>query len=159
MASRSIKNRPSIKKKRPFVGLLAFLSIIAAICLAGCIGVVVLGDSWIGDLKTYEVSEVSELNTSAPTTVLASDEKTQLARFQVENREPVELSGISKYVMQGTVATEDERFYDHGGFDLVGHCPCRVRHAYGVWSRRRFNHYAAVRAQHGARRRDERYLA
>ena len=52
MASRSIKNRPSIKKKRPFVGLLAFLSIIAAICLAGCIGVVVLGDSWIGDLKT-----------------------------------------------------------------------------------------------------------
>ena len=120
MASRSIKNRPSIKKKRPFVGLLAFLSIIAAICLAGCIGVVVLGDSWIGDLKTYDVSEVSELNTSAPTTVLASDEQTQLARFQVENREPVELSGISKYVMQGTVATEDERFYDHGGFDLVG---------------------------------------
>ena len=52
--------------------------------------------------------------------MLASDEKTQLARFQVENREPVELSGISKYVMQGTVATEDERFYDHGGFDLVG---------------------------------------
>ena len=99
MASRSIKNRPSIRKKRPFVGLLAFLSIIAAICLAGCIGVVVLGDSWIGDLKTYDVSEVSELNTSAPTTVLASDEKTQLARFQVENREPVELSGISKYVM------------------------------------------------------------
>lgn len=120
MASRSIKNRPSIKKKHPFVGLLAFLSIIAAICLAGCIGVVVLGDSWIGDLKTYDVSEVSELNTSAPTTVLASDEQTQLARFQVENREPVELSGISKYVMQGTVATEDERFYDHGGFDLVG---------------------------------------
>ena len=120
MASRSIKNRPSIKKKRPFVGLLAFLSIIAAICLAGCIGVVVLGDSWIGDLKTYDVSEVSELNSSAPTTVLASDETTQLARFQVENREPVELSGISKYVMQGTVATEDERFYDHGGFDLVG---------------------------------------
>ena len=120
MASRSIKNRPSIKKKHPFVGLLAFLSIIAAICVAGCIGIVVLGNSWIGDLKTYDVSEVSELNSSAPTTVLASDETTQLARFQVENREPVELSGISKYVMQGTVATEDERFYDHGGFDLVG---------------------------------------
>lgn len=120
MASRSIKNRPSIKKKHPFVGLLAFLSIIAAICVAGCIGTVVLGNSWIGDLKTYDVSEVSELNSSAPTTVLASDETTQLARFQVENREPVELSGISKYVMQGTVATEDERFYDHGGFDLVG---------------------------------------
>ena len=120
MASRSIKSRPSIKKKHPFVGVLAVLSILIAFCVAGTIGVFVLGDSWIGDLKDYDVSEVSELNSAMPTTVLASDETTQLARFQVENRDPVELDGISKYVLQGTVATEDERFYEHGGFDLVG---------------------------------------
>ena len=120
MASRSIKSRPSAKKKHPFVGVLAVLSVLAAFCVAGAIGVYVLGDSWIGDLKDYDVTDVSELNSAMPTTVLASDEKTQLARFQVENRDPVELDGISKYVLQGTVATEDERFYDHGGFDLVG---------------------------------------
>ena len=118
MASRSIKSRPSAKKKHPFVGVLAVLSILAAFCVAGVIGVYVLGDSWIGDLKDYDVTDVAELNSAMPTTVLASDEKTQLARFQVENRDPVELDGISKYVLQGTVATEDERFYDHGGFDL-----------------------------------------
>lgn len=132
MASRSIKNRPSIKKKHPFVGLLAFLSIIAAICVAGCIGIVVLGNSWIGDLKTYDVSEVSELNSSAPTTVLASDETTQLARFQVENREPVELSGISKYVMQGTVATEDEQILRSWRLRPGRHCPSRIGHAYRI---------------------------
>ena len=120
MASRSIKSRPSAKKKHPFTGVLAVLSILAAFCVAGAIGAFALGDSWIGDLKDYDVSDVSELNSAMPTTVLASDEKTQLARFQVENRDPVELDGISKYVLQGTVATEDERFYDHGGFDLVG---------------------------------------
>lgn len=120
MASRSIKSRPSAKKKHPFVGVFAVLSVLVAFCVAGVIGVYALGDSWIGDLKDYDVTDVSELNSAMPTTVLASDEKTQLARFQVENRDPVELDGISKYVLQGTVATEDERFYDHGGFDLVG---------------------------------------
>lgn len=120
MASRSIKSRPSIKKKHPVVGVLAVLSVLVACCVAGAIGVFALCNSWIGDFSDYDVSEVSELNSAMPTTVLASDETTQLARFQVENRDPVELDGISKYVLQGTVATEDERFYEHGGFDLVG---------------------------------------
>ena len=96
MASRSIKSRPSAKKKHPFTGVLAVLSILAAFCVAGAIGAFALGDSWIGDLKDYDVSDVSELNSAMPTTVLASDEKTQLARFQVENRDPGELDGISK---------------------------------------------------------------
>ena len=120
MASRVIKNRPSIKRKHPFYAVLIVLSVFVVACGAGCYGMLTLSESWIGDLKDYDISEVSELNTSAPTTVLASDEKTQLARFQVENRDPVEIDKISSYVLQGTVATEDERFYEHGGFDIVG---------------------------------------
>ena len=56
---------------------------------------------------------------SLPSIMLASD-GTELARFQVEYRDPVELDQISEYVREGTVATEDERFYEHGGFDLAG---------------------------------------
>lgn len=120
MASRVIKNRPSIKRKHPVYAVLIVLCIFVAVCGAGCYGLISLADQWIGDLKSYDISDVSELNTAMPTTVLASDEKTQLARFQVENREPVEINKISSYVLQGTVATEDERFYEHGGYDLVG---------------------------------------
>ncbi len=120
MASRSIKNRPSTKKKHPFYGLLVFLTACIAICVAGYFGISALCDEWIGDVKNYDVTSVSELNSSMPTTVYASDETTQLARFQIENRDPVELDKISPYVLQGTVATEDERYYEHGGFDIVG---------------------------------------
>ncbi len=120
MASRSIKNRPSTKKKHPVYGLLIFLTACIGICIAGYIGISALVSEWIDDVKNYDVTSVSELNSSMPTTVYASDEKTQLARFQIENRDPVELNQISSYVLQGTVATEDERFYEHGGFDVVG---------------------------------------
>ncbi len=120
MASRVIKNRPSVKRKHPVYALLIIVALLVAVGGVGVYSVFALGDEWIGDLKDYDVSDISELNTSMPTTVFASDETTQLARFQVENRDPVELNQISSYVLQGTVATEDERFYEHGGFDIVG---------------------------------------
>ena len=65
------------------------------------------------------MSDAGQLNSSLRSIMLASD-GTELARFQVEYRDPVELDQISEYVREGTVATEDERFYEHGGFDLAG---------------------------------------
>ena len=38
----------------------------------------------------------------------------------MENREPVSQDLISDYVLKGTVATEDERFYSHAGVDYAG---------------------------------------
>ncbi|QAY67364.1 transglycosylase domain-containing protein [Paenibacillus protaetiae] len=37
-----------------------------------------------------------------------------------ENRRSVELSAVSPYVVQATLAIEDKRFYDHNGFDMKG---------------------------------------
>ncbi|WP_270167396.1 transglycosylase domain-containing protein [Paenibacillus sp. SYP-B4298] len=37
-----------------------------------------------------------------------------------ENRRSVPLSAVSPYLVQATVAVEDQRFYDHPGFDLKG---------------------------------------
>ena len=119
MASRSIKNRPGIKKKHPSIGFLAVFTVFLAVIVAGFSGVYALGSSWIGDLEDYDVSDAGQLNSSLPSIMLASD-GTELARFQVEYRDPVELDQISEYVREGSVATEDERFYEHGGFDLAG---------------------------------------
>lgn len=121
VASRSVKRRTSTKKKHPIVSLIAAAAIVFMVCGAGIAGVWALGTNWIGDLAEYDVADASELNTSAPTTVYASDGTTVLARFRVENQDPVSsLSDISTYVVQGTVATEDERFYEHGAIDLQG---------------------------------------
>lgn len=118
MASRSIKNRPSIKKKHPSIGLLSILVVFLAVIVAGGVGVYALGSSWLQDLPDY--TEADAFNTAEPTEVYANDGTTLLAKFQLENREPVELDQISPYVLEGTVATEDERFYEHGGFDIAG---------------------------------------
>lgn len=118
LASRSMKNRPSSKKKHPVIGILATFAILIAITAAGAIGVYALGASWLEDLPEY--SDASVYNAARKTEVYANDGTTLLAEFYVENREPVTLDQISPYILEGTVATEDERFYDHDGVDLLG---------------------------------------
>ncbi len=118
MASRSMKNRPSTKKKHPSIGLLSVFTVIAFVFVAGLVGVGAMCQSWLQDLPDYQ--DADAFNTALPTKVYASDGTTVLAEFQLENRDPVERDQISEYVLRGTVATEDERFYDHGGVDFMG---------------------------------------
>ncbi|MGN0302092.1 MAG: transglycosylase domain-containing protein [Anaerotardibacter sp.] len=84
----------------------------------GGIAAFAVGASWLQDLPDYEDS--SQYNYSSKTKVYASDGETLLAEFYLENREPVTLDQISDYVKEGTVATEDERFYEHSGVDIMG---------------------------------------
>ena len=80
----------------------------------GMIGVV---DTWLQDLPDYTDTDL--YLSSEPTTILDA-EGNEIASFYTQNRTTVTLDQISDYVIDGTVATEDERFYEHGGFDLVG---------------------------------------
>ena len=43
-----------------------------------------------------------------------------LAKIYLENRIEVGIDEVSPYVLEGTVATEDVRFYDHHGIDVQG---------------------------------------
>ena len=53
------------------------------------------------------------------------------------------LDQISPYVLEGTVATEDERFYEHNGIDLAGIARALVINLTdGVM--KGFHHYPAV---------------
>ena len=119
MASRSMKNRPSAKKKHPVTGVVAVLSVIGVLIVCLCVGGAAVCASWLQDLPDYSNAE-TYLKDSKPTVIYASDGSTELARFQLENRETVDRTQISDYVLKGTVATEDERFYDHGGVDIAG---------------------------------------
>ena len=118
MASRAIKGRYKVKARSPKAVVIAILGVFAAMLLAAFIGAWILVDSWIRDLPDY--SDANALNSSSTSVVYASDGKTVLAEFQLENRTPVTYEEISPYVLQGTVACEDERFYTHAGVDIVG---------------------------------------
>ncbi len=91
-----------------------FLFLTVAAFGIGMIGVI---DGWLQDLPDYTDTDL--YLSSEPTTILDADENV-IASFYTENRTTVSLDEISQYVLDGTVATEDERFYEHGGFDPVG---------------------------------------
>ncbi len=94
------------------------LAVALVLVAAGGFGVYALGNTWLQDLPEYD--NINEYNTAGKTRVYANDGTTLLAEFYVENREPVNTNQISDYVLKGTVATEDERFYSHDGVDLWG---------------------------------------
>lgn len=58
-----------------------------------------------------------------PSTIYAKDSSgslVELATFYSQNREMVGWDDISQYVKDAAVATEDPRFYTHGGVDVMG---------------------------------------
>ncbi len=57
--------------------------------------------------------------TNLATEVISSDGFV-LGKFFLENRTNVEFEELSPYLINGLVATEDERFYDHAGIDVKG---------------------------------------
>ena len=118
MASRAIKNRPDIKKKSFWPGILMVFTVFFAFVGVGIVGVYALGSSWLEDIPDY--SNTDAYNTARKTEVYANDGTTLLAEFYIENREPVAFDQINQYVKDGTIATEDERFYEHDGIDLWG---------------------------------------
>ncbi len=118
MGSRAIKGRYHVKARSSKVVVISILGVLAAIIVAAAIGTWTLVDSWLDDLPDY--SNANALNTSSTSVVYASDGTTVLAEFQLENRDPVSYDEISPYVLAGTVACEDERFYSHSGVDLIG---------------------------------------
>ena len=118
MVSRSKKNRPGAKKTRSFAGVLSVLSVIAIVFVCGGFGVFALASAWLSDLPSFQ--SASSFNIAMPTVVYANDRETELARFQLEYREPVEMEQISPLVTSATIATEDIRFYEHNGVDVMG---------------------------------------
>ena len=59
--------------------------------------------------------------------VLAADGTTVLALFWAENREVVPLTAVSEPLQRAVIATEDRRFYHHGGIDPEGMLRALVR--------------------------------
>lgn len=147
MSVRTRKKRAHRKKRQPLSKAMLALVIVLVIFGAGGIAVAAAAAVWLQDLPDYKDS--SAFNYAQKTSVYANDGTTLLAEFYVENRDPIELSEMSDYVLEGTVATEDERFYDMMVW-YVGDRPRNRGEPYGHWQGRRFDHHAAVRTQYGA---------
>ncbi len=65
------------------------------------------------------IEDLENPRSDLATAVLFSD-GTQMGQYYRENRIPVDYAQISPHVVNALIATEDERFRDHGGIDLRG---------------------------------------
>ncbi|HEX7889599.1 MAG TPA: transglycosylase domain-containing protein [Ramlibacter sp.] len=67
---------------------------------------------------TPSIGDIRKVKQEQPSIVLSADGK-ELAVFKRANRDWVKLADISPKVVQALLATEDRRFYDHHGIDVL----------------------------------------
>jgi membrane peptidoglycan carboxypeptidase len=72
-------------------------------------------------------TELERQPLSEKSVMLASDGTTKLAEFWSENRIVVPLAAVSEQMQNAVIATEDKRFYQHGGIDPTGMMRAAVR--------------------------------
>ena len=115
-----MKNRRKQREVHTHASKWGVIIVLIAACFVaygGVQGALGVMNSWLDDLPSIEGSDA--FNFAEKTRVYAKD-GTLLAEFFVENREPVAIDQVSEYVLEGTVATEDVRFYEHNGVDPQG---------------------------------------
>ncbi len=62
-------------------------------------------------------SDLRKLNQSVASEVYSAD-SVLLGKYFIENRLPSDFDSISPFILDALIATEDARFFDHGGIDL-----------------------------------------
>lgn len=97
--------------------LVSFFGFLLIAAIAFGVGMMVNVTNWLKDLPDYTSADAYLV--SEPTTILDAGGN-EIASLYVENRTNITKDQCSQYVLDGTVATEDERFYDHGGVDIIG---------------------------------------
>ena len=96
--------------------LVVFVAVVF-LSVRGVTSVFAAYNSWTEDLPQINSDS---FNFAEDSYMYASDGKTQLAKFQLEKRDPVTIDKINDYVLKATVDVEDVRFYEHNGVDPQG---------------------------------------
>lgn len=106
-----------------FVGMSAVAAVLVASSVTPAIAVAGLtANSTLGifdNLPDYlEIDDLAQKSTIYATA--ADGTPVVLATFYAQNREDVTLANVSPFLKNAAIASEDPRFYEHGGVDLFG---------------------------------------
>ncbi|MDR3687420.1 MAG: PBP1A family penicillin-binding protein [Coriobacteriia bacterium] len=95
----------------------ALLVVLLLLAVAGSAVAYATVTTWLQGLPNYQSPAAFQV--AQPTVVYSADGKL-LARFYLQNRDVVPISQMSTDLVNGLVAVEDERYFEHGAVDPVG---------------------------------------
>ena len=109
-------------------GLLVTATVTPAIALSGytASGAMTMFENIPADLEVDQPM--------LPTTIYVENDKgknVELATFYDQNRIPLEYEDLPQVVIDAVLSSEDPRFYDHGGVDLIGTSRALLQNAGG----------------------------
>ncbi len=110
-----LRARAATGRRRSPLGHLLYWTLSLGIwSLIGVIAIV----AWYG----YDLPDAGQLGAveRTPTVTLVGSEGGEIARFGDLYSRPVQLAELPPALIQAVLATEDRRFYDHFGLDLIG---------------------------------------
>lgn len=96
---------------------LVFLTVLTLVALGLTVSLMVF---WNYSRRLPSVSDLAVDIRPPVATTIWSEDGVLLGSLEVENRQPVALTDISKHLTDATIAIEDHRFYEHGGIDPQG---------------------------------------
>lgn len=109
---------------------------------AGAIGLMLLGLITFGgtiailSIGLPDVSKLENIAAAQSTEIFDRNGKILYTIHGEENREHVALNKISKYLMDATIAIEDDSFYEHGGFDIWALGKVGMHEVFGIGAAR-----------------------
>ncbi len=122
--------RARAHSKTHFVGfgLAGVLGFIALLCVTLALSLGAVVSTWLEDLPDYTSADAFLV--AEPTRVYDADGN-EIVAYYLQNRRSVTLDQVSDYVIQGTIDTEDKRFYQHNGVDPEGILRAAVGQVFG----------------------------
>ncbi|MFA6305122.1 MAG: transglycosylase domain-containing protein [Candidatus Gracilibacteria bacterium] len=120
------KENAETKQKIIFWGstLVVGFILISIILFVATIGILSIG--------LPDVSDLEKLQAAQSTEIYDKDGKLLYTIHGDENREQVSYDKISPYLTKATVAIEDDRFWEHSGFDMIGIGKAVLHEVFGI---------------------------
>lgn len=112
--------RPAARKRRSSSRHSSLLGVIIVAALIVFIGAALAGTSLVYYVLLKELPSIAALKDYRPsiTTRVYADNNELIDEFFLEDRKVIKYEEIPKMVIQAFVASEDARFFQHGGFDM-----------------------------------------
>lgn len=102
---------PGLAMAFNWIGNLAKFGFYTLLALIFCVWVGIFGHMPSrGELRTLETANATEIYTV---------DSVLIGKYYIENRTEIKLENISPYVITALLATEDKRFFEHSGIDLM----------------------------------------